>query len=87
MKQVRELQKVNLEQIAEWLENPVTLAFNKTCQQQLDEVIDDGGLNAYHLNDADKTQETLATLTHQGIWWQAIIDILDGEGLWALEDD
>ncbi len=81
------MKQVSIQQLTEWLENPVTLAFKKTCQLRLEEVIDDGGLNAYHLNDADRTQETLANLTGQGSVWQEIIDTLDGEGLWELEND
>ncbi len=79
--------RVSLDQIREWLENPVTLAFKFTCAKELESVVDDGGLNAYHLNDAYRTQETLANLTGRGAVWQEIIDTLDGEGLWELEDE
>ncbi len=79
--------RVSLDQIKEWLENPVTLAFKFTCAKKREEVIDDGGLNAYHRNDAHRTQETLAELTGQGEVWQEIIDTLDGEELWELEDE
>ena len=79
------LQRVSLEQINEWLENPVTLAFRATCQVQLNKVIDDGGLNAYVAGEPQKTQENLAELTGRGQTWQEIIDTLDGEE-WELED-
>ena len=81
------MKQVNIKQLTGWIENPVTVAFKQTCQFKLDGVIDDGGLNAYHLNDADRTQETLATLTGEGSVWQLIIETLDGEGLWELEDE
>ena len=81
------MKQVSKQQITEWLENPVTVAFKKTCQLKLDGVIDCGGLNAYHLNDADRTQETLATLTGEGSVWQLIIETLDGEGLWELDEE
>lgn len=78
--------RVSLEQITEWLENPVTLAFKATCQVQLDKVIDDGGLNAYVSGEPQRTQENLAELTGRGQTWQEIIDTLDGEE-WELEDE
>ena len=81
------MKQVNKQQLTEWIESPVTVAFKKTCQLRLDGVIDDGGLNAYHRNDADKTQETLAILTGQGEVWQEIIETLDGEGLWELDEE
>ena len=81
------MKQVSKQQLTEWIENPITVAFKKTCQLMLEGVIDDGGLNAYHLNDADRTQETLANLTGQGTVWQEIIETLDGEGLWELEDE
>ncbi len=79
--------RVSLKQITEWLENPVTLAFKSTCQMELDNVIDDGGLNGYCPGEPQKTQELLAVLTGKGQAWQEIIDTLDGEGLWELDDE
>ena len=80
------MKQVSKQQLTEWIESPVTLEFKKTCQSRLDDVVDDSGLNAYHLNDAAKTQETLAILSGQGSVWQEIIETLDGEGLWELEE-
>ena len=80
-------QRVSPQQINEWLEGPVTQAFKATCESQLEQVIDDGGLNAYQANDPQATQERLAFLTGSGQTWQYIIDALDGEGLWELDDE
>jgi len=81
------LQRVSQQQITEWLEGPVTLAFKETCTAMRDDAIDDGGLNAYQVNDPQATQERLAYLTGAGQAYQEIIDALDGEGLWELEDE
>lgn len=75
------------QQIVEWLENPVTLAFKETAELERDKIIDDGGLNAFFADDAHRTQEYLATLTGKGHVWEEIIATLEGEGLWELEDE
>ena len=83
----RKLQKVSLQQIEEWLENPVTLAFRAMSVFRRDEAIDEGGLNAYTEYHPHHTQEYLARLSGKGDVWEEIIDTLDGEGLWELEDE
>ncbi len=79
-------QRVSLNQITEWLENPVTIAFRLTCEAYRDDVIDEGGLNGYTEFEPQKTAETLAKLTGRGQTWQEIIEILEG-GDWELDDE
>ena len=81
------LQRVSHQLIVEWLEGPVTLAVKATVEAMRDETVDDAGLNAYCKNDAQATQERLAYLTGAGQAYQEVIDALDGEGLWELEEE
>ncbi len=81
------MKQVSIKQITEWIENPVTIAFKKTCQLQRDAVIDDGGLNAYTEYKPQRTQEYLARLSGKGEVWEEIIETLDGEGLWELDEE
>ena len=81
------MNKVQKKQITEWLDNEVTVAFKKAAEKERDEVLAARGLNAFHPFQADRTQEVLASLNGSVDTWDYVIQTLEGEGLWELEDD
>lgn len=74
-------QQVSKEQVLEWLENPVTLAFKYFAQLSIEEIEGSRGLDVYIKGDPQATQENMAQLNGEYVVWQDVIEALEGEGL------
>ena len=79
--------RVSKQQIMEWIENPVTIAFRQMCEVERDESMGQRGWACYKPFDPSKTQELLASLNGYVDAWDYAIDALKGEGLWELDDE
>ncbi len=79
--------QVSKDQIRDWADNPVTLAFKKIASKERDETLAGRGVNAYHPFQPERTQEILAGLNGSMDTWELVIAALEGEGLWELDDD
>jgi hypothetical protein len=53
---------VTAEQVNEWIENPVTIAFLYQTWVEREEIVEMKGLNAFHPFQPERTQEVLANL-------------------------
>jgi len=87
------LNKVSKQQIAEWVENPVTIAFREYAKYEREQTIASKGLDAFCAFEPQRTQEILANLNGAEDAWGVIYDSLsESDGLLELlelleEDD
>lgn len=72
--------QVSKQQIIEWIENPVTIAFKHIAKYERDELMNNRGVDAYHPFEPQKTQEILAGLNGAVDTWDFVIEALEGEG-------
>ena len=72
--------QVSKQQIEEWIENPVTIAFRQIAEYERDQLISAKGVDAYHPYEPQKTQEILANLNGAVDTWEFVIEALEGEG-------
>ncbi len=79
--------EVTKEQVLEWIENPVTLAFKAVAEFEISENIAAKGLRAYHPFEPEKTQEILAGLSGAEEAWVEVVEALEGEGIMEEEDE
>lgn len=79
--------RINKNQVSEWFENPVTLAFLYQTKIERDEIVEAKGLNAFHPFDSQKTQEVLAGLNGYADALDRQIAALEGDGFMSEEDD
>jgi len=73
--------KVTDQQITEWTENPVTLAFKDLADEAISILIASKE-NCYHQFQPEKTHEVMAVLHTAQDTWETVINSLEGEGLW-----
>ena len=87
------MQQVSKNQIAEWIENPVTIAFREYAKYERQTTIASKGLDAFCAFEPQRTQEILAHLNGAADAWGTIEDSLsESDELLALlelleEDD
>lgn len=81
------MNKVQKKQIIEWLDNPVTIAFKQAAEQERDGSLAEKGLGAFRPFEAHKTQELIAGFIGEAAAWNLVIETLEGEGLWELDDE
>jgi hypothetical protein len=81
------MSKVSRQQIEEWIENPVTLAFKATATYERDTTLAAKGLGAFHPFQPERTQEVLANLNGSVDAWDEVIAALEGEGLMSDESE
>ena len=79
--------RVTPDQVKEWFENPVTLAFLYQTRIERDEVAVVKGLDAFHPFDAQRTQEVLASLNGYVDALDRQIAALEGEGFMSEDED
>ncbi len=72
-----ELKKVAPEQVREWLDSPVTVAFKLACELERDESAEAKGVDFYHPYEPHKTQEILAGLNGAVDTWEVVIEALE----------
>ena len=71
-----QLKKVTKEQVTEWFENPVTLAFKAGCESEKEDIESAIGIDVFHPYEPQKTQEVLAGLNAAADTWEVVIDAL-----------
>jgi hypothetical protein len=71
---------ISKQQIEEWIENPVTIAFKHVAEYERDELMAGRGVDVYHPFEPTKTQEILAGLNGAVDTWDFVIGALEGEG-------
>ena len=68
--------QVSKQQIVEWIENPVTIAFREYAKYELENTIAAKGMDAFCPFEPQKTQEILANLNGAADAWRTIEDSL-----------
>jgi hypothetical protein len=81
------LDDLTQDQIDEWAENPVTLAFKEIAEEERESTYQAIGVDCYHVYEPQKTQEVLANLNGAVDTWDLVIAALEGEGLLSMEED
>jgi len=78
---------VTPDQVNEWFENPVTLAFLYQTRVEREEITEAKGLGAFHPFQPERTQEVLANLNGYADALDRQIAALEGEGFMNDEDE
>ena len=78
---------VTTDQVNEWFENPVTLAFLYQTRVEREEITEIKGLNAFHPFQPERTQEVLANLNGYADALDRQIAALEGEGFMNEDDE
>ena len=78
---------VTAEQVNEWIENPVTLAFLYQTKVERNEIVESKGLNSFHPFQPERTQEVLANLNGYADALDRQIAALEGEGFLSEDND
>jgi hypothetical protein len=74
------------EQLKEWSESPVTLELKDLVKQQVEE-IKLSKADAFHPFDPQRTQETMAQLDGAQDTWEILVQILEGDFSYFMEED
>ena len=78
--------QVSRQQVEEWVENPVTIAFKALTEIERDDILNARGIDAFHPFDAQRTQEVLANLNGYADALDRQLAALEGEGLFDESD-
>ncbi len=77
---------MEIKQINQWTENPVTLELAELVLQQIKHIQDSKG-NCFHPGDPNKTQEHLGALLACEGAWEDILLLLNGDWEFFEEDE
>lgn len=70
------MHRVSKQQVVEWIENPVTIAFKEFAEYTRDVTIASKGIDAFHPFQANRTQELIAGLNGEQTTWDIVVDAL-----------
>ena len=77
--------RVSEKLIAEWTENPTTLAALKETKNKLEGVLNDPVLDYLCAGNPQVTQENLVRKDEEGRMWLVLMQILDGD--WSIFEE